>query len=162
METVGTTYDRLISHLDAGAARYRIISHVPEGRTDAVSLLRGHPSAQALKCIVVMIKTGKKNTHFVLAIVPGDRRVNLEAIRSLRGGTYAGFAPPDRAAELAGSEMGTVLPFALDPRLELIADSGITVHSEVFFNAARLDRSIALDLQDYLRLATPRLERIAQ
>ena len=156
------TYERLIELLDANGARYRLIDHPPEGRTELVSQMRGHPVAQAAKCIIAMIKIGKKTTHFVLAVVPGDARVNLDAIKALKGGTYAGFAPPDRAEEMAASVVGTVLPFATDPRLELIADPAIQQHQEIFFNAARLDRSIALRTEDYIRLAKPRFAAIAQ
>ena len=155
------TYERLIELLDANGAHYRLIDHPPEGRTELVSPMRGHPVAQAAKCIIVMIKVGKKVTKFVLAVVPGDARVNLDAIKSLKGGTYAGFAPPERAEELAASVVGTVLPFAMDSRLELIADPALKQHDEIFFNAARLDRSIGLQTQDYIRLAHPRFEAIS-
>jgi Ala-tRNA(Pro) deacylase len=159
--TDNATYDRLIELLDASAARYRLIDHPPEGRTEHVSSMRGHPVAQAAKCIIVMIKVGKKVTKFVLAVIPGDARVNLDAIRLLKGGTYAGFAPPDRAQELAASIVGTILPFAMDSRLELIADPALKQHDEIFFNAARLDRSIGLKTLDYVRLANPRFEPIS-
>jgi Ala-tRNA(Pro) deacylase len=154
------TFDRLIAFLDENRARYRLIAHAPEGRTEIVSALRGHPIRQAAKCIIVMVKIGKKVTKFVLAVVPGDARVDLRAIQSLKGGTYAGFAPPDRAEELAASVVGTVLPFAFDPRLELIVDPQIKQFDELFFNAARLDLSVALNAEDYVRLATPRFEPI--
>jgi hypothetical protein len=35
-------------------------------------------------------------------------------------------------------------------------------HEEIYFNATRLDRSMALNTEDYKALAGPRLERIAQ
>ena len=35
-------YERLIGDLDAAGARYRLIDHAPEGRTELVSALRGH------------------------------------------------------------------------------------------------------------------------
>ena len=54
-----------------------------------------------------------------------------------------------------------MLPFAFHPDLALIADPALQAHAEIFFNAARLDRSIALRTADYLRLAAPRLEAIA-
>src|ERR1700749_3104798 len=98
--TDNPAYEHLIALLDANAARYRLINTPPEGRTEHVSAMRGHPVAQAAKCIIVMIKVGKKVTKFVLAVVPGDARVDLDAIRLLKGGTYAGFPPPDRAQEL--------------------------------------------------------------
>ncbi|PSK95871.1 hypothetical protein CLV63_11334 [Murinocardiopsis flavida] len=45
-------YERLIGLLDAAGARYRVIDHAPEGRTEIVSGYRGHPVAHAAKCLV--------------------------------------------------------------------------------------------------------------
>jgi Ala-tRNA(Pro) deacylase len=157
---VSGLYERLIADLEAAGARYRLIDHPPEGRTDVVSALRGHDVAQAAKCLVIMVKFGKKQTRHVLAVVPGDSRVDLQAIRTLVGGTYAAFAGRDRAEELAGSVSGTVLPFSYHPDLELIADPSVLRMPELFFNAARLDRSIALATYDYARLAAPRIAAI--
>ena len=155
-----TTYDKLIALLDANKASYRLIDHAPEGQTDKVSAMREHPVAAAAKCIVLIVKVGKKNSRFVLAVVPGDSRVDTSKIKALFSGTYAGFAAKDVAERLAGSVAGTVLPFTFHPELILIADPSIASHEELFFNAARLDRSIALRTSDYLSLAKPRLERI--
>jgi Ala-tRNA(Pro) deacylase len=148
-------YERLVADLEVGGARYRLIDHAPEGRTDLVSALRGHDVAQAAKCLIVMVKVGKKQSRYVLAVVPGDARVDLQAVRALVGGTYAAFAAKDKAEELAGSVSGTVLPFSYHPRLELVADPMLLQTRELFFNAARLDRSIALATDDYVRLAAP-------
>ncbi|MFB9831735.1 YbaK/EbsC family protein [Actinoallomurus acaciae] len=153
-------YDRLVADLDAAGARYRLIDHAPEGRTDLVSALRGHDVAHAAKCLVVMVKIGKKRTRYVLAVVPGDARLDLQAVKALLEGTYATFASRDRAEDLAGSVSGTVLPFSYDPRLELIADPSLLDAPELFFNAARLDRSIALATDDYVRVAAPRIAPI--
>jgi Ala-tRNA(Pro) deacylase len=153
-------YHRLIADLDAAGARYRLIDHAPEGRTELVSALRGHDVAQAAKCLIVMVKLGKKQTRYVLAVVPGDARLDLAALKGLLDGTYAAFADPAKAEELAGSVTGTVLPISYHPQLELIADPALAAAPELFFNAARLDRSIALDTSDYLRVAAPRIERI--
>ncbi|MEV4353665.1 YbaK/prolyl-tRNA synthetase associated domain-containing protein [Nonomuraea sp. NPDC049625] len=156
----GELYERLISDMDAAGARYRVIEHAPEGRTDEVSALRGHDVAQAAKCLVVMVKIGKKQTRHVLAVVPGNARLDLQAVKSLLDGTYVAFAAKDKAEELAGSMSGTVLPFSYDSRLELIADPTLLDQPELYFNAARLDRSVALATDDYVRLAEPRVAPI--
>lgn len=52
-----TTYTRLIALLDEHEARYRLIDHAPEGRTELVSAMRGNTLSQAAKCIVLMVKT---------------------------------------------------------------------------------------------------------
>ncbi|GAA3614312.1 hypothetical protein GCM10022419_119330 [Nonomuraea rosea] len=153
-------YERLIADMDAAGARYRLIEHAPEGRTDEVSALRGHDPAQAAKCLIVMVKVGKKQTRHVLAVVPGDARLDLQAVKALLEGTYVAFAAKEKAEELAGSVSGTVLPFSYDPRLELVADPSLLDQPELYFNAGRLDRSVALVTDDYVRLAEPRLASI--
>ena len=155
-------YDRLIALLDQNGAHYRLIDHAPEGRTEIVSPMRGNAVSQAAKCIILMVKIGKKVTKYVLAVIPGDTRVDLAAVKALTRGTYIAFASTDIAERLAGSVTGTILPFSFNPDLELIVDPSLLENEEIYFNAARLDRSMALNTQDYQTLANPRLEAIAQ
>lgn len=154
-------YGRLIALLDEHGASYRLIDHAPEGRTEVVSPLRGNKLEQAAKCLVLMVKVGKKVTRYVLAVVPGDAKVDVQVVKALLGGTYASFASGDIAERLAGSVTGTILPFSFHPDLELMVDPRLLEHEEMYFNAARLDRSMALRTSDYVKLAKPRLERIA-
>ncbi len=156
------TYEQLIAFLDQQGIAYRLIDHAPEGRTEIVSPMRGNALSQAAKCIILMVKVGKKVTKYVLAVIPGDARVDLNAIKALMNGTYISFASTDIAERLAGSITGTVLPFSFNPELELIVDPTLLDNHEIYFNAARLDRSMVLNAKDYLAVAKPRLERIAQ
>jgi Ala-tRNA(Pro) deacylase len=155
-------YRRLITLLDSHEASYRIIDHEPEGRTEIVSPMRGNELAAAVKCIVVMVKLSKKQRMHVLAVVPGDRRVDLDAIKNLQNGRYAGFADPETAEALAGCAVGTVLPFTWHPELELVVDPAIYRHPEIFFNAGRLDRSLALVSADHRRIARAHEAPISQ
>ena len=45
--------------------------------------------------------------------------------------------------------------------LELIVDPSLLKNDEIYFNAARLDRSMALKTSDYVAVSKPRLEKIA-
>lgn len=156
------TYSRLIALLDEHKAEYRLIDHAPEGRTEIVSPMRGNDIKQAAKCIILMVKLGKKTTKYVLGVVPGDARIDLKAVGSLMGATYVSFASTNIAENLAGSVTGTVLPFSFNPELQLIADPSLLNNDELYFNAARLDRSMALRTADYVAIAKPRIEHIAQ
>jgi Ala-tRNA(Pro) deacylase len=158
---MGDTYAQLITLLDGHGAPYRLIDHAPEGRTEFVSPMRGNALQQAAKCIVMIVKLGKKVTRYVLGVVPGDTRVDLNAVRALLGGTYISFASAEIAERLAGSVAGTILPFSFHPELELMVDPSLLENDEIYFNAARLDRSMALKVSDYVVVAKPRLERIA-
>ncbi len=158
----GEAYAQLVAFLDRHGAQYRLIDHTPEGRTEIVSPMRGNALSQAAKCIVLMIKIGKKVTKYVLAVVPGNARVDLDAVKKLMRGTYVAFASADIAERLAGSVAGTILPFSFNPELELLVDPALLENDELYFNAARLDRSMALKTSDYVAVAKPRLERIAK
>jgi Ala-tRNA(Pro) deacylase len=156
------TYHRLIRLLDSRGASYRIIDHVEEGKTDAVSVLRGHPLRNAAKCIVVRVGISKRSRRYILSVVPGDRHVDLERVRVLANGKDIGFARPDIAEQLAGSVAGSIIPFSFNSELDLVVDRSLLGCREIFFNAARLDRSIALSCADYLSIAGPRIACIAR
>jgi Ala-tRNA(Pro) deacylase len=124
--------------------------------------MRGHDVSHAAKCMILMVKIGKKDKRFVLAVVPGYARVDLNAVKALFHGTFVSFASQPIAEELAGSVAGTVLPFSFNPNLILIVDPSLEEHEFIYFNAARLDQSVELKTSDYLRIADPRFERIAE
>lgn len=154
------TYERLISLLDSTATAYKLIDHEPEGTTETVSALRRHPVSEAAKCLILIVKIDRRVTRYVLAVVPGDRRVDLNAIRTLFAARYVGFCDAATAERLAHAVPGTVLPVSFDPELEVVADPDVIAQPCLYFNAARLDRSLAISGADYARLAEPRVERI--
>ncbi len=81
-------YSRLITFLDQHNAQYRLIDHAPEGRTEIVSQLRRNALSQAAKCIVLMVKIGKKVTKYILAVIPGDARLDLNAVKDFCRNIY--------------------------------------------------------------------------
>lgn len=151
------TYRRLIDLFEATGTDYTLIDHAPAGVTEEVSALRGNPVSSAAKAIILLVKVDKKTTRHVLAVVPGDRRVDLDAIRALYAARYVGFCDAGTAERLARAIPGTVLPFSFDPDLDLVADPAIVAEPKLYFNAARLDRSVAISGADYVRLAEPRI-----
>ena len=108
------------------------------------------------------MKIGKKITRYILAVVPGDTMVDFQAVKTLFGSTYVAFASSDVAERLAGSVAGTILPFSFNEELELVVDPSLLENDEIYFNAARLDRSMVLSTRDYIAVAQPRLGRIAK
>ena len=155
------TYTRLIAFLNENDVPYRLIEHAAEGRTELVSPMRGNELSQAAKCIVLIVKIGKKITRYILAVIPGDTMIDFQAVKSLFGSTYVAFASSDIAERLAGSVAGTFLPFSFNEELELVVDPSLLENDEIYFNAARLDRSMALKASDYRAVARPRIARIA-
>jgi Ala-tRNA(Pro) deacylase len=154
-------HERLVELLSQQGATYRVVAHVPEGRTELIAQIRGNRLEQAIKSMVVQVRHGKKDNRYYLANVPGDCRVDFEAIRAAFEADSAAFAPRARAEALAGCLIGSIPPFSFNDDLVVLADPGIQQNEEVVFNAGRLDRSIFMKMEDYIRIARPRLLKIA-
>jgi Ala-tRNA(Pro) deacylase len=153
-------FDRLVALLEAEKADFRVIEHEPEGRSELISKIRGNHPSQAAKAMVVAVKAAE-GRKFVLAVLPGDRRVNFGAIAKAVGGKKAALAAPEEAKRLTDCEMGAVPPFSMSSDLTLVVDPDLLTHDSIAFNAGRLDRSMFLSTKSYIAVAKPLVAPIA-
>jgi Ala-tRNA(Pro) deacylase len=157
----GDVFDRIVALLTDAGAKFRVIEHPPEGRSEAISAIRGNRPGQAAKAMVLDVRGGGGGRRHVLAVLPGNRKLDFDAVAALFEARKCGFASPDTAQALTGCVMGAVPPFALDPALGLVVEEDLLANDTLFFNAGRLDRSMELDTKDWLAVARPRVARIA-
>ena len=157
----GEVFDRLVALLTEAGAKFRVIEHEAEGRSEAISVIRGNRPDQAAKAMVLDVRGGGGGKRHVLAILPGSRKLDFDAVAALFDARKCGFANPATAQELTGCVMGSVPPFALDPALTIVVEQDLLANETLFFNAGRLDRSMELDTKDWLAVAKPRIARIA-
>ena len=156
-----STYQQLIDLLAEHGADYELVDHEPAGVTEDASAARGHPAAWAAKALMLVVKPDRRSRKYVLAVVPGDRRVDLDAVRRYYGARYAGVCETETAEQLAGTVSGTILPIAMHHDVELLADPAVLEQPQLYFNAARLDQSVRLATADWARIARPLLHPIA-
>jgi Ala-tRNA(Pro) deacylase len=154
-------FDQLVALLGDAKARFRVIEHESEGRSEAISVIRGNRPDQAAKAMVLDVRGGGGGRRHVLAILPGSRKLDFGAVAALFEARKCGFASPDTAQELTGCVMGSVPPFALNPALAVVVEEDLLANDTLFFNAGRLDRSMELDTKDWLAVAKPRVAKIA-
>ena len=155
-------HEQLCTLLDKEDATYRVIEHEPEGRTEFIAKIRGNRIEQSIKSIVVQVRLSKKENIYCLANVPGDCRVDLDGIKRHFDAKGVGMAPREKAEALTGCVIGAIPPFTFSDQLHLLVDPLVQENAEVVFNAGRLDRSIFMNLDDYIRIAKPQLVPIAQ
>lgn len=149
------THQRLIDLLSLEGARYRIVSHEPVGKCEAVSEIRGTALGQGAKALVCKVKGNGVNQH-VLAILPADQQADLSLLATHLGGLRASLASPAEVDALTGCVFGAIPPFSFHPQLKLVADPLLFERfDEIAFNAGVLDKSIILNTRDYLRIAQP-------
>ena len=155
------THEQLRALLDKEGAMYRVIEHEAEGRTEMIAKIRGNKIEQSIKSIVVQARLSKKENIYCLANVPGDCRIDFEGIRNYCNADSVAFAAREKAQALTGCVIGAIPPFSFNDQLQVLADPLIQQNEEVVFNAGRLDRSICMKLDDYVRIAKPQLIKIA-
>ena len=146
-------FDRLVALLSEAKAKFRVIEHEAEGRSEAISVIRGNRPDQAAKAMVLDVRGGGGGRRHVLAILPGNRKLDFSAVAKLFEARKCGFASPDTAQELTGCVMGSVPPFSLNPALAIVVEEDLLANDTLFFNAGRLDRSMELDTKDWLAVA---------
>jgi len=154
-------HERLCVLLDQEGASYRVVEHDPEGRTEIIARLRGNRIEQSIKSIVVQVRLNRKDNIYCLANVPGDCRIDFDGIKNHFQADSVAFASREKAQELTGCVIGAIPPFSFSDQLQVLADPLIRQNAEVVFNAGRLDRSIFMSLEDYIRIAKPQMAKIA-
>jgi Ala-tRNA(Pro) deacylase len=153
--TTSNTYEMIIHLLQQNKIQFRIIDHPPEGNTERASKIRGHNLSQAAKSMVVMVRISKKYRNYYLAVIPGDRKVDLCAVNTLCGGRKTLLAPLEIAEKITNCITGSISPFSFHEELRIIVDPLLLNNQEIVFNAGRLDKSIILDTDSYLCVAKP-------
>ena len=157
----GEVFDQLVALLTESKAKFRVIEHEAEGKSEAISAIRGNRPDQAAKAMVLDVRGGGCGKRPVLAILPGSRKLDFAAVAAIFEARKCGFASPETAQELTGCVMGAVPPFALNPALSIVVEEDLLANETLFFNAGRLDRSMELDTRDWIAVAKPRVAKIA-
>lgn len=154
-------HKQLCDLLDREGATYRVIEHEPEGRTEVIAKIRGNRIEQSIKSIVVQVRLNRKENIYCLANVPGDCRIDFAGIKRHFHADSVAFASREKAQELTGCAIGAIPPFSFNDQLQVLADPFIQQNEDVVFNAGSLERSIFMNLDDYLRIAKPQITQIA-
>lgn len=154
-------HEQLCTLLDKEGAVYRVLEHEAEGRTELITAIRGNKIEQAIKSMVVQVRMSKKENLYCLVNVPGDCRVDFDAIKAHFNAASIGMAPREKAEALTGCVIGSIPPFSFNEKLGVLADPMIRENEEVVFNAGSLERSIFMKMDDYFRIANPQEVKIA-
>lgn len=153
----GLVFPKLVALLEANQARFRVIEHPAEGRSDVVAALRGTQPGQGAKAMLC-----RSEGVYVLAVLPGDRKVDFKKVARVAGMRKATLATPEEAMKQTGCAIGAIPPFSFSPHIKLAVDPAlIEAHEEIAFNAGRLDRSMVLKTDDYLRIARPLVQPLS-
>jgi prolyl-tRNA editing enzyme YbaK/EbsC (Cys-tRNA(Pro) deacylase) len=144
--------ERVASYLrEAGAeARLEELESATATAEDAARAA-GAPLAQIVKSIVVVC-----DDRAVMALVPGDRRADLDKIARAANAAAARIATAAEVQDSTGFAPGAVAPFPL-PNVELVLiDQGLLAHETVWIGAGSPSHLASLSPGNLVRLAHAR------
>lgn len=128
------------------------ITDFPEGTKTA------QDAATAIGCEVAAIVKSLVFTvdgEPVVALVPGDRRLDTAALAEVAGGTDVGRAALDTVRVATGYVAGGTPPFGYATDLRVFADNALRRHDPVWAAGGTPSTVFPISLADLNRLATP-------
>jgi Cys-tRNA(Pro) deacylase len=91
--------------------------------------------------------------RWVVVLVPGDRRADLDKIAAATGAKKARIAKPDEVERATGFVAGAVAPFPLPNVDRVFVDRGLLAHKRVWIGAGSPSHMAVIAPGDMIRLA---------
>ena len=149
--------ERVSAVLRAAAVDARI-EQFGEGTPTAREASRaiGCELAQIVKSLVLVC-----DGAYVLALVPGDRRADEDAVRAAVGAAEVRVARPDEVVHATGFEPGAVAPFPQRAIAHTFMDRSFLGQEEVWIGAGTSSHIAALHPTELQRLSGAKIVELA-
>ena len=149
----GPVCENIRGLLEAHGVSFRHVAHKPTLTAEESACARGENLAVGGKALLI-----KADARFVVAVISAARKLDTKKLRRALGAGNIRFATSDELLALTGLSKGCLPPFGAPLfDLELVADRSVVANDRIAFNAGSLTNSIIMDIDDWQRLARPRL-----
>lgn len=145
-------FDEITTLLRSHSIKYTEINHEPVYTSDQAASVRGmdlHAGAKSL-----LLKAGKE---FILAVLPGDNRLDTKKLKQILGVKDIRFATPTEVEEIMGCSIGACYPFGSVAKVKMIVDPTLGENEIISFNPGVHNKSIKMSWKDYLEVTNPML-----
>lgn len=132
--------------LDSKHVNYSVLEHKPVGTSEEVARERGEDIKIGIKAMVF-----KGNKGFFMVAISAAYKIDSKKVREKLKLRKLRFASPEELKELTSCISGAVPPFGHLFGLKMYLDETVLKNENVAFNAGRLDRSIKMKKEDYLK-----------
>lgn len=129
----------------------------PEGTKTAEDAARaiGCPVSAIVKSLVFVVVDQDSNEEPVVALVPGDLRLDTELLAGAAGGTGSRRANLDEVREATGYAAGGTPPFGHARQVRVFADERLRRNDPVWAAAGTPNTVFPISIDELDRLATP-------
>jgi aspartyl-tRNA synthetase len=145
-----TPHDFILEKLQLGNLSFEYIHHQPVYTSEEAEQARGGKLEEGAKALVL-----QADKEFVLFVLPGNLRADLEKLQQFLGVKKLAMASKDSILKKTGLEVGSIPPFGSSMGLKTYVDSRLASNAQIAFNVGRHDRSVVMQYADYVRLEKP-------
>jgi Cys-tRNA(Pro)/Cys-tRNA(Cys) deacylase len=131
--------------------------HDRKGAAFAAQVL-GFPLERTVKTLVIAL--GEK--QHTLALMPGDRELDLKRMAKACKTKRAGMASPATAERLTGYKVGGISPFGLTSPLPSVMDSRLLDYDCILINGGQRGTMLEMSPKDIARLLESTIADIAR
>lgn len=155
-------YLTIVKILEEEGIEFKVFEHKPVHTSEEAAEERGVDLKTGVKSMI--FKKGeseKEEDEYIMALVPGDKKVDEEKLEKIQGGELK-LAPPDEVKRRTGCGVGSVPPFGFEESLETFMDVNILENVSVNFSAGSHTKSIQMnpaDLKDITKAEKCRISK---
>ena len=151
---------RLMASTPDFAMDVRVFPEGTKTAEDAAGAI-GCPVAAIVKSLVFVLFDDERSEEPVVALIPGDLRLDLDALALVAGATGSRRASLDEVREATGYAAGGTPPFGHLNPLRVFGDPALRRHDPVWAAAGTPTTVFPISIDDLDRLASPVWTRIA-
>ena len=149
---------RLKEFLDSHKIHYETQTHPKAFTSQGVAAALHVRGREFAKAVIVKTDAGR----MVMAVVPGPRHVDLDAVKELIGARDVSLAREDEfAGRFPGCELGAEPPFGNLYDMPVYVDETLTRDAEIVFNAGSHVETIRMKYEDYVSLVHPVVAKVS-
>jgi Cys-tRNA(Pro)/Cys-tRNA(Cys) deacylase len=128
------------------------------GAVEAAQILNV-PEAQVFKTIVTTREKGKP----VLAVIPGNRSVDLKSLASFLNEKKMSLPTQKEAETLTGLQAGGISPLALiNKGFQVVIDSACESYGEIYISGGQRGINIQIGVEDLIKLINAKTGSISK
>ena len=150
---------RVTQILDDAGIEYQLKPHSrPVFTTQEAAQERGVPEAQIVKTMIVETAAGDT----LVALIPGDRKLNWAGLRRASGQRRLTLVPRERIPDRTGYPAGAISPVGLPGEFTIYADNAFLGEVMVSTSSGSPDAGLVLRREDLFALLQATIADIAK
>ncbi len=150
-----TVLEKIIQLLTDAGVEYEKIEHVAVYTSEDAAKIRDTSAAMGAKALVLIA-----DKQPVLAVVPGDQRLNFKKFKLAFGVKDLRMATPEEVKQITTLEIGSIPPLGKALNLKSYYDNSFMDKDIVAFNAGMHTVSIKMRAEDLLFIEKPVLSSL--